>query len=81
MAVAFDSVPQLAVHVTAVLAVLSTVAVKACTPPGTMPAVAGDTETETVCDAVTVTMALAVLVLSAWLAAVTVQLPAAVDAV
>ena len=70
--VVLDSVPHVALQVTAVLVVLLTVAIKPCVPLVSTLAVAGATEIAT--GAVTVTFAIAVLVVSALLVAVTVQL-------
>ncbi len=72
--VALDTNPQLAVHVTAVFAVLVTVAAKACVPLVSKFAGAGVTAMAT--GAFTVTVAWAVFVLSALLDAVTVHVPA-----
>ena len=79
LAVALESVPQLAFQVTAVLLEFATVAVKVCLALANRLAVVGETETAT--GSVTVTVALADFVLSALLLAVTEQLPAVAGAV
>lgn len=67
-----DTVPPVAVHVTAVFELPLTVAVKLCVPPVVKLAVVGETLTDTVPGAVTVMVALADLVVSATLVAVSV---------
>jgi len=67
-----DTVPPLAVHVTAVLELPVTVAVKLCVPPVVRLAVVGEMLRDTVAGAVTVIVALADLVVSATLVAVSV---------
>ena len=80
MAEAFESDPQLALQVTAVLVVLVTVAAKFCVALVCRVIVLGDTVMETG-GGFTVTLACADLVPSATLVAVTVQLVASPGAV
>ena len=67
-----ETVPFVAVHVTPVLVVPATVAVNCCVPPDGTVAEVGEIVTATVAGAVIVTVALADLVVSATLVAVTV---------
>jgi len=78
---AVETVPPVAVHVTAVLLLPVTVAVNCCVPPVSTVAVVGATVTETVGAAFTVTAAVADLVVSATEVAFTEKLPAVVPAV
>lgn len=74
-----ETVPPVALHVTAVLVVPVTVAKNCCVPPVNRELVVGEMETET--GALTVTSAEAVFVESAALFAVMVYVPAVVGAV
>ena len=76
-----DTVPPVAVHVTAVLELPVTVAVKLCVPPVDKLAVVGEIVTDTGAGAVTVIVALALFVASATLFAVIVYVPAVAGAV
>lgn len=77
-----EIVPALAFQLTDLLATVpSTVALNCCVAPMRMEGVAGDTETEFTTGAATVMVAVADLVVSATLVAVTVAVPAVEDAV
>ena len=76
-----EIVPPVAVHVTAVFDAFATVAANCCVPPVNTEAVVGETVTLTGCAAGIVTVAVALLVVSATLVAFTLNEPAVLPAV
>ena len=78
---ALETVPPVALHVTAVFGLPVTVAVNCCAPPGCRVTLAGETVTVTAGAACMVTAAVAVLLGSAAEVAVTAKLPEALPAV
>jgi hypothetical protein len=76
-----DTVPPVALHVTAVLSEPVTVAVNCCVAPGASAAEVGERVTTTPAGAVTVTAAEADFVVSTALVAVTLYVPAVLGAV